>query len=620
VADELGPRWLPDIRNTIRTGQKIIASTHKFLTKVSRFHSSFASNRHYWKHIKRYFGFLFSRKETVANPPADKINLAKFLRRDLVRLNSALFKSLLFVIHKPVILVVLFQILLGALLYWFIFGIPSEQAVNEPVSQSVQSILVPATGLQASQFPFHVSPFYFPFKTRATVMNKLEPFSQIPQGKNNSHGFRTPEYTIAHPPDIYRIVVIGDDVTYGSGVATEQTFPFLLQNLLNQKCAKTKFEVIALGGLGDRLADHLIKLLAHGQSLNPDLIIFQLSFNDLEFYNYINGFAIQGGTDFLQFANRRFPDVMRKQSLDRRVAAECLEQIRQWSASHSVPVAFTIFPSIDSDPNGRNYNHYNPQDPRAGFYLASFTDIIQELESAGFAVLDLQNPFRRQAQDQYLAVAINDPSPNSFAHKIAATALSDFLSRNNLVSCPARQIREQGEHWSAEYSLRKLAIIDWQKMNTEYGRQADFFSDLQKLYPKDVWIAAIRADVHYGMQEWDQAYDTYRRLVELAPQITAPWYQMALCTRYPHEKIQLLERTVLTIPDHNHALEEVALNYFKQQRVEDSCTLLSRLIEFPSYKEQYDRAVKLYEIHRCKNAGPRRELKISQLRSLKLDQ
>src|SRR5262249_17753260 len=132
--------------------------------------------------------------------------------------------------------------------------------------------------------------FYFPFKAHPTTLPGLVPFSRDFQGlgRHNSHGFRAPEYTIARPANTFRILIIGDSITYGMGVLEQETYPQILERLLKQQCPNLHPQVIPLGVTGHRLADMWIELLAHGQSLKPDLVVFQIAPTDINFFGYFN--------------------------------------------------------------------------------------------------------------------------------------------------------------------------------------------------------------------------------------------------------------------------------------------------------------------------------------------
>ena len=74
--------------------------------------------------------------------------------------------------------------------------------------------------------------------------------------KINSHGFRDYEYNQKKPRDIYRIIVLGDSATYGYGIELEDTYPKILEVLLNSESKHKKFEVLNMGFAGFNLIDY----------------------------------------------------------------------------------------------------------------------------------------------------------------------------------------------------------------------------------------------------------------------------------------------------------------------------------------------------------------------------
>ena len=75
-------------------------------------------------------------------------------------------------------------------------------------------------------------------------------------GRQNSSGFRVPEFTIAHPPNTFRIVIVGDSFTWGDGVELEQTYHRLLQARFDREPVGSgpRVEIVALGVNGSNLS------------------------------------------------------------------------------------------------------------------------------------------------------------------------------------------------------------------------------------------------------------------------------------------------------------------------------------------------------------------------------
>src|SRR6185369_10906142 len=69
------------------------------------------------------------------------------------------------------------------------------------------------------------------------------------QGSSNSLGYRDREHTVAKPPGAYRILVLGDSVAAGLRIErSEDTFPFLLQDLLRAQGVNAEVMSFAVSG------------------------------------------------------------------------------------------------------------------------------------------------------------------------------------------------------------------------------------------------------------------------------------------------------------------------------------------------------------------------------------
>lgn len=93
--------------------------------------------------------------------------------------------------------------------------------------------------------------------------------------RTNSMGFRDAEILVPKPRGVFRILVLGDSMTFGMGVEQEATFPDLLEEMLtgNRKAGQVRFEVINAGVPGYGTAQQLLQYRLYKQQLNPDLVI-----------------------------------------------------------------------------------------------------------------------------------------------------------------------------------------------------------------------------------------------------------------------------------------------------------------------------------------------------------
>ena len=97
----------------------------------------------------------------------------------------------------------------------------------------------------------------------------------------NSLGLRDREYSIGKPSYATRILMVGDSFTEGIGVEASETFSKVLEGLLNDTGAKTKYEVINAGvGSYSPLPEYLY-LKTAGLKLNPDIVVLNLDLSDM---------------------------------------------------------------------------------------------------------------------------------------------------------------------------------------------------------------------------------------------------------------------------------------------------------------------------------------------------
>jgi hypothetical protein len=106
-------------------------------------------------------------------------------------------------------------------------------------------------------------------------------FAGVPV-KINALGFRDPrDYSLAKQPNTFRILVLGDSVTFGHGAVWETTYPFLLEQRLKQWRPETDWQVWNLGVPGYNTATELRLLERVGPSYAPDLVVVGFYENDL---------------------------------------------------------------------------------------------------------------------------------------------------------------------------------------------------------------------------------------------------------------------------------------------------------------------------------------------------
>lgn len=101
----------------------------------------------------------------------------------------------------------------------------------------------------------------------------------------NSQGHFDRDYARTKPPNVFRVVIIGDSYVESIQAPLNRTFHKLLERGLNEAAkqsssARPRFEVIALGNSGTGQVAHLNVLKTDAIDYSPDLVLFTLAHND----------------------------------------------------------------------------------------------------------------------------------------------------------------------------------------------------------------------------------------------------------------------------------------------------------------------------------------------------
>ena len=101
-----------------------------------------------------------------------------------------------------------------------------------------------------------------------------------PPISSNTFGFRGEEITLDKGQNTFRIIMLGDSITFGNGVAWNETFSYHLQTMFNDSYRSLKFEVLNFGVSGYNTKQELAILRELGLKLDPDIVVLNVSLND----------------------------------------------------------------------------------------------------------------------------------------------------------------------------------------------------------------------------------------------------------------------------------------------------------------------------------------------------
>ncbi len=98
----------------------------------------------------------------------------------------------------------------------------------------------------------------------------------------NSLELRDPrEYKLAKKPDVFRILFLGDSVTFGHGSVYEHTYPYLVEQRLKAWRPDINWQVWNAAVPGYNTSQELAQLLEVGDRFRPDLVVVGFFDNDL---------------------------------------------------------------------------------------------------------------------------------------------------------------------------------------------------------------------------------------------------------------------------------------------------------------------------------------------------
>ncbi|MBI5816537.1 MAG: hypothetical protein HZB29_13100 [Nitrospinae bacterium] len=102
---------------------------------------------------------------------------------------------------------------------------------------------------------------------------------------NNIGARKSRNIQIPKPANLYRIFCVGDSFTFGPYLSGDDTYPELLELMLNDdKAAEVKYETVNLGMNGYYLNQEADLIMNGSKAAAPDLVILQLLDNDVPGY------------------------------------------------------------------------------------------------------------------------------------------------------------------------------------------------------------------------------------------------------------------------------------------------------------------------------------------------
>lgn len=113
------------------------------------------------------------------------------------------------------------------------------------------------------------------------------PHSAPTRFRTNSFGMRGPETPLAKPAGTIRIAALGDSVTFGWGVAYDESLPAVLGRVLEERDPGRKYEVLNFGVPGYNTVMQRESFRELASRFAPDLVVLTVVANDADLPNFL---------------------------------------------------------------------------------------------------------------------------------------------------------------------------------------------------------------------------------------------------------------------------------------------------------------------------------------------
>ncbi len=300
------------------------------------------------------------------------------------------------------------------------------------------------------------------------------PGARLAEISHDSHGFRGVERPLAKPAGTFRVLALGDSITYGAGIPLDRTYPRVLEELLGG--AASHVEVWNGGTIGYNARQEAIWLERQGLAIQPDVVLIAACANDLGPRQLETTTA--DGTVIREYAPPLVPLVLGAGPLARAITERSALARLANRATARVSRAAASAPILDpqADRNAAAFARIRDLAEASGartamlvFPMLGATDDglervrrrIEEIGAAlGIPTLDLAESFRAVPPAELRLVATDAWHPNGTGHLIAAQEAARLLREHQLV--PDLEPAGPGSGGVAEEAFRTPPSVEVQ--------------------------------------------------------------------------------------------------------------------------------------------------------------
>jgi len=240
--------------------------------------------------------------------------------------------------------------------------------------------------------------------------------------KTNSQGLREDEeHSFQKPENTYRIIFIGDSITFGMHVEQEKTFSHVLENMLPKKYQTLNFAA-PLYNLKQESEIIKNKVLKY----NPDLVIITFVPNDLDKTNEPYKSKLKSTARKYLFVPKLINYILTQQNSKRinpgiftkeqyLLLDYQLTELNLLLKKHNITLIVTTPSFYKPSSSYIDYsNHIKELAQKQGFYHFNFIEIFNDID------------------EEHLKVK-GDPHPNALAHQIIAQNIFNQLVKEKII-------------------------------------------------------------------------------------------------------------------------------------------------------------------------------------------
>lgn len=284
--------------------------------------------------------------------------------------------------------------------------------------------------------------------------------------KNNSYGFREKEFAVPAPEGIYRIMVLGDSLTWGAGLAPERRYSNLMEKYLTEKFPGKKFEVLNFGLSGGPTILERDNLRRYKDVVKPDLIVVGFCLNDpqpkgqdyslekeefdkkyanvfyglnmLSKYAKLSRISARAKQAIYNIAESRKIIPTWQTALDRtydknsnewREFEQALRDLKSMSNEMQLPVPYFAVLNQGTKGSDKGLNYVEP-DEKMKQFLGWYHQAEKMAEEIGFKTVDFEKEIVEQLYNDNLAVNAADGHPSAKLNEVYARKLFEIMNKN----------------------------------------------------------------------------------------------------------------------------------------------------------------------------------------------